>query len=194
MAVELEKQSELVIHGSSNVIPFSLIQSGDKLSRKEMVIDVVKSSNKLLLSQNTLLINVLDFRSDNKMAQRDFRTLMKSDKYPQLHLQVLSLELQQTQENGYYFSGNAQVTVTITNVSRQYTIPFTTVCDKDHYIIDGKKRISICDFGLEPPVKMMGLVKVSEWIEVNFHLICKFTEQKLNFSLIYHNPISETYI
>jgi len=37
------------------------------------------------------------------------------------------------------------------------------------------KKISIRDFGLTPISQMMGLIKVSEWIDIDFHMICKIT-------------------
>ncbi|MDD2797116.1 MAG: YceI family protein [Bacteroidales bacterium] len=178
LAVELQKNSSLTIHGSTNVIPFKLIQNGDKLSRKEMFITVGKTQNKWMLSQNTLAVNVKGFTSDNRMALRDFQKLMKADQFPQLQVQVISLEMLPIVEKSLCYNGNAVLNITITNVTKQYVVPFTAVCEGDLVIADGKKKISIKDFSLTPPVQMMGLIRVSEWINVDFHLICKITEEK----------------
>jgi hypothetical protein len=47
----------------------------------------------------------------------------------------------------------------------------TSVGDK--LVLDGEKRLSIKDFGLEPPSPLMGLIKVSEWIDIHLKLVCK---------------------
>lgn len=181
VVVELQKNSSLIIHGSTNIVPFSLIQKGEKLSRSEVIVNFSKNQNRVVLGQSVLSVEVNDFRSDNKMAQHDFRKLVKADLYPQIHLQVMSLEMQPGSENGRQtFSGYAVVSITITNVTRHYTIPFIVTNEKEIHVVDGKKRISIRDFGLEPPVQMMGLIKVSEWIDVDFHLIFRISQEKQN--------------
>lgn len=181
VVVELQKNSSLIIHGSTNIVPFSLIQKGEKLSRSEVIVNFSKNQNRVVLGQSVLSVEVNDFRSDNKMAQHDFRKLVKAELYPQIHLQVMSLEMQSGSENGRQaFSGNAVVSITITNVTRHYTIPFIVTNEKEIHVVDGKKRISIRDFGLEPPVQMMGLIKVSEWIDVDFHLIYRISQEKQN--------------
>jgi hypothetical protein len=50
---------------------------------------------------------------------------------------------------------------------------------ENEYYTQGRVKLSIKDFGLTPPVEMMGLIKVSEWIEVAFNL---------NLSLVILNP------
>ena len=35
-----------------------------------------------------------------------------------------------------------------------------------------EKHINIRDFGLEPPVQMMGMLKVDEMININLKMIC----------------------
>jgi hypothetical protein len=34
--------------------------------------------------------------------------------------------------------------------------------------------MTIRDFGIEPPVALLGLVRVSEWIEIDFDLVCEY--------------------
>lgn len=174
--IDLLKSSSLTVHGTSNVVSFKLSQKGDFLTTNELQLPIIKGQNRFTIGANQLLVPVNNFTSDNRMAVRDFRKLMKSDQYPTLSLQVMSVDLSPGAEKAVCFSGNSMVNITITGVSRTYPISFSVECENDLYIITGKKRINIRDFGLQPPTEMMGLIKVNEWIEVDFHLICKIKD------------------
>jgi len=67
------------------------------------------------------------------------------------------------------------VNITIAGVTKQYYIPVSSNQHGEDVFVDGGKKISIRDFGLEAPEVMYGLIKVSEWINIDFHLICKLT-------------------
>ena len=101
-SVDLQKNSSITIHGTTNLLSFKLIQTGEKLTKRNFVISVSDSHNKIVLSQNEHSILVKDFTSENKMALRDF--------------------------------------------------------------------------GLDPPVEMMGLIRVSEWINIDFNIICRISD------------------
>ena len=105
------------------------------------------------------------------MALRDFLKLIKADDYPNLFIQLNYLETTMGNGKMQNLKGNASLNITITGVTRQYNIPIIANREGDIYSIDGKKNISIRDFGLTPPVEMMGLIKVSEWINISFHFI-----------------------
>jgi hypothetical protein len=109
------------------------------------------------------------------MALKDFLSLIKSDKYPTLQVQINYLDFDSNSENGLAFKGNALVSITITGITRNYSIPISSKNNGEIYCVDGNKRMSIRDFGLTPKSRMMGLIKVSEWINIDFHMICKIT-------------------
>ena len=173
VSAELLKNSSLTISGSTNLVSFKLFQNGDKLSRSKLTIAATKSQNKITLSQNQLSVVVKNFVSNNPMALRDFLKLLKSDTYPTLQVQLNYLDLRPLSEKEDSYSGNALVCITITGVTRHYSIPISLNSNGDLYTINGIKKLSIRDFGLTPQTKMMGIIKVSEWIDIDFHMICK---------------------
>ncbi len=174
-SAELQKNSSLTISGSTNLLSFKLFQNGEKLSRNKISIATTQTQNKIFLSQNRLSVAVNNFASNNIMALKDFLKLLKSDTYPTLQVQINYLNLQPITEKGQSYNGNALVSITITGITKQYSIPISFNSNGDSYIVDGKKKMSIRDFGLSPQNKMMGLIKVSEWIDIDFHMICKIT-------------------
>ncbi len=178
VSVDLQKNSSLTINGSTNLLSFKLLQNGENLSRRNLTITTTRNQNKVFLSQNQLSLAVKNFSSDNKIALNEFLKLLKADSFPTLQVHLDYLDLQQTIGKPKSLSGNAIVNITITGVTKQYSIPISTIREENIYIVDGEKKMNIRDFGLIPPTRMMGLVRVSEWINVNFHMICKINTQE----------------
>ena len=175
VSAEILKNSSLTISGSTNLLTFKLYQNGDDLSRSKLTIATTLSQNKIYLSQNQLSVVVKNFSSSNPMALKDFLKLLKSDVYPTLKVQLNYVDLESISEKGIFNRGNALVSITITGITRNYSIPISLSSNRDQYIVDGIKKLSIRDFGLTPEKKMMGLIKVSQWITIDFHMICKIT-------------------
>lgn len=173
VSAEIQKNSSLTIKGSTNIVPFKIYQNGDKLSRGKFAILTTQNQNKIFVSQNQLSVIVKNFASNNVMALKDFLKLLKSDLYPTLQVQLNYLDLQPISEKGKTYNGQALVNITITGKTRHYSIPITFVSNGDVYTVNGSKKLSILDFGLTPETKMMGMIKVSEWIDIDFHIICK---------------------
>lgn len=170
--VDLQKSSELTVHGSTNLLTFRLKQSGGKIMEKPLVLTATQNGNRIYLSENKLSIVVENFKSDNFIAQSEFYKLMQTEKYPKLHIEIDYFEMNRD-EHGKIKGGNALLNINITGVNRKYVFPVTTGKDGDLIMATGKKKLTIKDFGLIPPVAMLGMVRVSEWIVIDFDIHCK---------------------
>jgi hypothetical protein len=169
IAVDVNKNSSLSINGSSNIVNFTLTQSSENFIQKNMIITASQSNKKLYLSENRLTVPVKSFTSSNKMALRDFYKLLKSDEYPTMDIQLNYIDLPESSNSN---TGMAVVDVTITGVTKKYQFPIKTEKNGTRYIFDVEKHINIRDFGLKPPVQMMGMLKVDEMININLNMIC----------------------
>lgn len=178
--VELDKKTILTINGSTNLLSFKLNQYGDQILNKPISLTASKRGNKLFLSQNKLSIGVSNFKSNNPIAQSEFYKLMKADQYPYLKIQLNSIDSLLISNNSEFSKGIASMNFTITGVTKQYSIPIIASGNKDFLIVTGSRKMTIKDFGLEPPVTMLGLIKVSEWIEIEFKVLCKLTLENNN--------------
>ena len=159
VSAEILKNSSLIISGSTNLLSFKLYQNGDKLSRSKLTIATTQSQNKIYLSQNQLSVVVKNFSSSNPMALKDFLKLLKSDVYPTLKVQLNYVDLEYISEKVIFNRGNALVSITITGITRNYSIPISLRSNGDQYIVDGIKKLSIRDFGLTPEKKNDGVDK-----------------------------------
>ncbi|TDD98721.1 hypothetical protein [Flavobacterium cellulosilyticum] len=175
---ELQKNSSLTITGSTNLLSFKLYQKDENLLKNKLIVAVTQSQNKLFLSQNQLTVLVNNFLSTNPMALKDFLKLVKSDIYPTLQVQINYLDLQPISDKEQVKKGSVLASIKITGVTKFYTIPILFSSNGDIYTVNGNKKISIRDFGLTPQNKMMGIIKVSEWIDIDFHMNYKITSEK----------------
>ncbi|HEY6144478.1 MAG TPA: YceI family protein [Flavobacterium sp.] len=172
---DIQKNSSLTINGSTNLLSFKIYQDGDRLSRSKMAVMTTQNQNQIFVSQNQLSVIVKNFASNNAMALKDFLKLIKSDTYPTLQVQLNYIDLQPIYQKGKTYNGKALVNITITGKTKQYSIPISFNSNGEVYTVNGSKKLSIRDFDLTPETKMMGMIKVSEWIDIDFHIICKIS-------------------
>lgn len=172
LIVDIKDKSALSIHGESNVVNFKFYQPASAFIPEKMYITASKYDDKLYLSESNLEIPVKNFTSSNRMALRDFHKLVKSDRYPVMHIKLDHIELNDKfSEN----AGKAVIDVTITNVTKRYMFPITADESGNNFTFDVKEAINIRDFGLSPPVHMMGMLKVDEWITINLIMDCSIS-------------------
>jgi hypothetical protein len=173
IGVDIQKNSTITINGTTNLLSFKLIQRGDKLLKRNFLITATQSQNKIVLSQNEHTIIVKDFNSDNKMALRDFLKLVKADIYPTFNVKLNYFEVDPKDNSKEITKALVSVDLTITGKTRQYYIAVKSNHEGDVYNLRGNKKIDIRDFGLVPPIEMFGLIRVNEWINIDFDINCK---------------------
>jgi hypothetical protein len=171
VTIDLQKQSKLTIHAATNLLKFTLEQEGQEILNKPMAIIATEENNKLYVNQNKLILKVKNFESNNPIAQSEFYKMMQTEKHPHLRIQLNHFD-KVSQEDGKS-TGNASVSITITGVTKQYNVPVSAKISGNLLTLEGRKKMTIRDFGIEPPVAMLGIVRVSEWIEIDFNLVCK---------------------
>lgn len=173
VSAEIQKNSSLTINGSTNLISFKLHQNAEDLSNGKLKIATAFSQNKIFLSQNLLIVSVKNFTSNNFIALREFFKLVKSDSYPTLQVQMNFPDAPAIAEKAQSYNGNVLINITITGITKQYSIPISLKSNGNQFTIDGNKKLNIHDFGLKAEPKMMGLIKINEWIDIDFHIIYK---------------------
>ena len=176
--IDLQKSSSITIHGTTNLISFKLTQSGEKLAKRNFNIIATQNLNKIQLGQNEHVIQVKDFTSDNKMALRDFMKLVKANVYPSFSVKLDYFEIDPNGNNKDLSKATVSVDLTITGKTKHYNIQVKSIHEGDIYKLNGIKKINIRDFGLEPPVEMLGLIRVNEWINIDFAINGKITIDK----------------
>jgi polyisoprenoid-binding protein YceI len=169
--VRLKDSSKLTIHGSTNINTFSFQQTGDRIHQKEVILTSQRKGNRIETGKHQIGLEVKSFKSEDRVAQIAFYRMMKTDRFPQLYIRLTQFDTMGTKAGQVH--GKAMVDITITGITRAYEIPVTTERSQQNWRFTGKKKLTIKDFGLIPPEAMFGLLKVSEWIEIDIDLYCE---------------------
>ena len=180
ITVDIQNESYLTLVGSTNIASFLLIQKGDKITNKKFIIPVTINKGQVNFGQNQLALSVQSFSSDNPIAYHDFMQLLKVKQFPQLFVQLQNMTLLPADNKTITtLNGNAGIKITITGVTKNYEIPFSSSRTGDIITVEGTHKFSIRDFGLVPPTKLMGLVRTSEIVDIKFHFIFKMNNHDL---------------
>lgn len=182
----IEEGSFLMINGETNINEFQC-RYDDLASDGKLKVTVVYDNGCLYFKRTNLSLNTKNFYCENKLMTKDFQDLMQADKYPHISINVECIEtnadnkvknIPVISENGNpnYTSAAVHANINITNEEKNYRLPVEIQKDKNKRIYAGTMMVNIRDFGLEPPKKMMGMVKVDEWIEIYLYLIISLAD------------------
>jgi hypothetical protein len=167
---EWEKSCLNFIHitGESNVSQFSF-----NFNQSQLVSQ--KPGNPYDTADVIIRIPIREFRASNQMMYNDFLTMMKESEYPIIEICFKRKQLNNA-HNGNY-SSCPDIRITIAGVTRNYKIDCSILPCSDNIFIQGEKKLKLTDFHLKPPVKLKGLVKVSDDIQVNFGFMITFADE-----------------
>ncbi|MBO0323682.1 YceI family protein [Muricauda sp. CAU 1633] len=167
MKVAVASESEVVISGTTNINSFNCKYN---LQQLELPIRMVYDErDDRILFQNAKLELANDcFDCGGKMINKDFRELLKTESHPQVELRLLYVEppKPETKEIG------VGMEIIIAGVTRQYKANLKCE-DQKNICVNGTLELRLSDFGLEPPRKALGMIKVDNDIKVNVSLVIK---------------------
>lgn len=173
LKVDVQDGSCVSIDGNAGLVKFRFHQSTEGFLKKNYILHVTKSQNKVYLDISELSIPVKLYTSSNKMALRDFFKMMEPDKFRTMDILLNYVEIP-TDVNKNHI-GSAVFNFKIKGVSRKYTMSINYSKQGDFYVFNSTKQINIKDFGLQPPNMALGLVKTNENILVGIHFVLKIT-------------------
>lgn len=160
--VDILSTSHIAIQGSTNVNSFTCVYENEiKLS--DNVVNYFLEGSQIKLKDTELLLSSNAFDCGNKGMNKDFKSLLNADKYEYIKIKVLSI----VPDNDCIY-----VTTDI-KISGHHQEHKFIVNASDDGSFKGTLELNICDFGMEPPTKMLGLVKVNETISIDFDVSFK---------------------
>ena len=109
----------------------------------------------------TLTVQVKSFRCPNDEMTQHLLEAMKADKFPEIVYRLEKYDIA---------GGPAQATgtMTIQGVSQPMTFPIALNPSPEGVQVEGNTRLDITKFGIEPPVVMLGMLKVGPQIRIEF--------------------------
>lgn len=162
----INPDSKVVVYGSTNVNRFTFKYT--ETISIDRAVHVKKVNGNLKLSDCILDLKVHAFDSGNGLMNKDFRSMMKEEENPFITVSLTSLS-PEWNEDGSWTNGTVDIEVEMNNIRKKYTVK-CKIENPGSLLIYGRQKMFLNDFGLVPPSRMMGMVKVSELVELDLSL------------------------
>ncbi|RYH73899.1 hypothetical protein EVU94_07860 [Flavobacteriaceae bacterium 144Ye] len=165
--INISPESTLWVDGSTNINTFRCDFDVKTLTSKVPVTyKIDEEKNEIQFVNASLYLNNSNFDCGNKGMNKDFYKLLKSDMHPEVALTLNSIKINPDTKQ----TTTALVTIEMAGCSKMYKTQ-VTISKTKAYEVKGELTIDILDFNLEPPQKMLGLVKVKKEITIRYNLI-----------------------
>lgn len=165
-----QQSSIITIYGTTNINDFKLTITGQGIPAKSYNGIFIKKEGIIVLESDSIAIPVRNFKSRDPLAYSGFLKLVNEKKHPKIYLKPNYIQIPFSELTKRTQTITANGNITIAGVTKSYMFPLKVTSNESRgYNISGRIRITIRDFGLEPPVEFFGLVKISEWVEIDFN-------------------------
>ena len=156
--------SKLTINGTSNVTDFECVYNED-LDEPETTTEAEIQQATATSAGGELILVVDSFDCGKKGINKDFRSTLKSDVYPTIHVELLEVI---TQDN---IPTIAVVNISIVGITKEYGVELGEAYVEDGVtMVRGSQALKMTDFNIDPPRALFGLVKVDDELKINFTL------------------------
>ena len=174
----IEKNSSLYIEGKSNVTAFTCDVT-EYLRPDTVVFYKEDRYQPFFTIKGGLTININRLDCHQRYITSDMKKTLKADESSCLKIDLLSIANFTSRSTGQNVVGS--VAIQLAGVTRKMDIDFNVRSDEKGYLhLNGTRQVLFSDFGLTPPRKLAGLIKVEEAINVRFQLILRLIETNGN--------------
>jgi polyisoprenoid-binding protein YceI len=158
--------SSVQVHGKTNVTPFCC-QSTHLELMGPLQASVVRTQGLVQFKGKGFRLATEQLDCGNRLMNKDLKTTLKATEHPHIRFQLKSLEFKKGHGQA---DGKCTVEMTVSGVSKQVKADFNFILQDDALYLFGKVPLRFSDFGLIPPTRLGGMVKVEQQFEVVFNL------------------------
>jgi len=167
----VQKSSTLSIHGRTNINRFSCgVAEYAEADTITFLSEGCRGQVRGIPLCGVLRINIGDFDCRNRVMTGEFKKTLLYRQYPQLKITFVNLERMPL------FGARPEtlkglVCIELAGISKQVEMDYATSREDGGAVqLMGSRQLSFSDFGLQPPQKMGGLIKVNDVLDVQFVL------------------------
>lgn len=168
----LDAESKLTIIVSTNVNSFSCDYVSSVKSEAIEFEYLTKDHQTVEIQNASLKFPLVEFDCGQKVKNKEFGQLLNVKEYKNILINLNGLIIHQDDSLGTM--GKFMTAIKISGLQGEEDIDILDILsDHRSSIYKGTTTINIRDYGLKPPVKFLGLVKVKEEVKIDFEF--KFT-------------------
>jgi len=157
-------ESSVKIKGTTNVNAFKCQYNLSEFS-DSLIVDFLENEKEIEFNNTELILPNINFDCGHNGITKDFNKLLKTKEFPEIRLTILKVKTPKSND----CAATVILDITICGISNIYDIPISVNTD-DGITVKGLLPINIEDFKLEAPTKVLGIIKVSKEIELDFYL------------------------
>jgi len=136
------------------------------------IIDPISVSTNAIKDQYSLesgwqLIPVSQINCPNKMMNSDMQNMLHADVYPFIKIKIDHFLVDRESWN----ERKGILTIYIDGIYKTYEVLLKNCLKNQYQCILGSITVNLEDFGITPPSKFFGLVRVDKIININFNLL-----------------------
>lgn len=165
--IRVASDSKVIISGTTNVNGFTCrynlkeMELPIRLAYDDKLEQIQFSNAQLKLANNC-------FDCGGKAINKDFRELLKTEEHPEVELRLLYVDPPQPNDSKIGVGMEIKIAGTV----RIYETRLYCKQQGDIWV-DGTIPLKLTDFGLDPPKKVLGMIKVHDEIKVQVALRLK---------------------
>lgn len=165
----VQPSSKLIISGKTNINSFTC--SSLYCGRDTLVLQEGGPGSRPVFLKGYVGLDASAFNCGLQLMTNDFGKTIKSREYPSISIDFISFErlpVYGCVEEKF----RSHLKISLSGVTRLFEVTCSIEAKSDGQIhLKGGRNFAFSDFNLEAPTRMMGMVKVQETLDVNFHLI-----------------------
>ncbi len=163
---KVTSDSQMEISGTTNINDFQCAnlnyQGTDKL------VSYSQEPNGTTKWNGMVSVSVNNFDCVNSIMTRDFKNTVQADQFPNIKIKFIDLK---NQSNGSDELLEGMAEITLAGVCRRFPMQCKMVNKEgEGRQLIGSQCFLFSDFGLEPPEKFFGAIKVNDRVTVNFKI------------------------
>ncbi len=165
--------SRVVVEGQSNVNEFKCVtiryEGNDVLSQRND-----NASGKRIL-EGSINMKVKSFDCENRVMTRDLRETLQKDAYPEITVDVVSITLPDNDGKSHKVDGQAEITLAGETRLMDFTWE-VSYPNSQKIRLSGNRELKFSQFNIDPPTKMMGMIRVRDELLVDFDLVLELAD------------------
>jgi hypothetical protein len=166
----VQPSSTLAIDGSTNVNSFQCGISS-YIGTDTLILQEGKASQKPIFLRGRVALKASYFDCGMNVMTKDFNQTIKAKQYPHIVIDFKSFERAPDYTRGVEkFKGT--MNISLGGTTKQFVVDCTIKPQSSGLIhLSGFRTFLFSDFNLQPPEKMMGLIRIQEELTVRFNLV-----------------------
>jgi hypothetical protein len=159
--------SSLSVDGKTNINTFKCdVSSYGKTDT--LNVDLRRGGNSFFKIKSILDIPVSNFDCHHKIMTKDLQKTLKMSQHPLMFIDIKSLD--KLPEDAIQFGSVGDIHISLAGTKVKYQLQFKAKKHQNHLELIGKRHIHFSDFGLIPPSKLGGTIKVKDQLDVEVRL------------------------